>query len=293
MAGLITGAVLQAGDRVRVTAQLVNPVTEAQVWARSYERPLRDVLSLENEIVTAITREVKLRLTPDEKARLSTARPVNPESYEAYLKGMDQLYKKTPEGFEKGMAILQQAAYLDPTDPLPYAGLALAYPIMYHGPGVTGFVPPNEGFPRARAAALKALELDDRLGPGPSRSRGHQDVPRLGLGRRRAGVQARAGAEPEPRRGSRALRLVPRPVRAERRGGGRSEERRSSWIPSRPSTPRGSAGCTWVSDSSTRPSHGPARRSSSTRTSWTDSWSSRAPTTGRRCPTRPSIPEER
>lgn len=159
VAGLITGAVLKAGDRVRVTAQLVDPMTEAQVWASSYERPLRDVLSLENEIVTAITREVKLRLTPEEKARLSTARPVNPDSYEAYLKGMNQLYKKTPEGFEKGMAILQQATYLDPTDPLPYAGLALAYPIMYHGPG--GPIPPREGFPRARAAALKALELDD------------------------------------------------------------------------------------------------------------------------------------
>ncbi len=161
VAGLITGAVLKSGDRVRVTAQLINPKTEAQVWASSYERPLRDILSLENEIVTAITREVKLRLTPEEKSRLSKARPVNPDSYDAYLKGMHQLYKKTPEGFEKGMAILQQATYLDPTDPLPVAGLALALPIIYHGPAALGVFPPKEGFPRARAAALKALELDE------------------------------------------------------------------------------------------------------------------------------------
>jgi TolB-like protein len=156
---LITGAVLRSGDRVRITAQLINPATEAQVWAQSYERPLRDVLSLENEIVAAITREVKLQLTPQEKARLAKARPVNPESYEAYLKGMFYLYKKTPEGFTKGLALLEQAIDKDPSDPLPRAGLALAYPIIYHGPG--GSVPPKEGFPRAREAALKALKLDD------------------------------------------------------------------------------------------------------------------------------------
>ncbi|HQR66712.1 MAG TPA: protein kinase [Thermoanaerobaculia bacterium] len=160
VAGLITGAVLRSGDRVRVTAQLINPATEAQVWANSYERPMKDILSLENEIVTAITREVRLRLTAEEKTRLSRARTVNPEVYDAYLMGMAELWKKTPAGFEKGMSILQRATYLDPTDPLPFAGLALAYPIIYHGMAASGFVPPREGFPRARAAALKALELD-------------------------------------------------------------------------------------------------------------------------------------
>jgi tetratricopeptide (TPR) repeat protein len=74
---------------------------------------------------------------------------------------MHYLYKKTPEGYAKGMALLEEAVRKDPTEPLAWAGLALAYPIMYHGPSVTGFVPPNEGFPRARSAALKALELDE------------------------------------------------------------------------------------------------------------------------------------
>ena len=158
---LITGAVLRSGSRVRITAHLVDPATEAQLWAQSYERELSDVLTLENEIVAAITREIKLQLTPQEKARLAEARPVNPETYEAYLKAMFHLYKKTPEGYAKGLALLEEAIRKNPTDPLPYAGLALAYPILYHGPG--GTVPPNEGFPRARAAALKALELDDSL----------------------------------------------------------------------------------------------------------------------------------
>ncbi len=160
VAALITGAVLKAGDRVRVTAQLINPATEAQVWAQSYERPLRDVLALQNEIVSAITREVKLQLTPQEKARLATARPVNPETYEAYLKGRYFLEKRTPEGFAKGLEVLQHAIDRDPDEPLPYAGLALGIAIIAHG---SGSIVPVVDFPRAREAALKALELDGNL----------------------------------------------------------------------------------------------------------------------------------
>ena len=155
---VVTGAVLRSGSRVRITAHLVDPATEAQLWAQSYERELSDVLTLENEIVGAITREIKLQLSPQEKARLAQARPVDPEAYEAYLKAMFHLYKKTPEGYAKGMALLEEAIARHPDEPLPHAGLALAYPILYHGPG--GTIPPNEGFPRARAAAQRALELD-------------------------------------------------------------------------------------------------------------------------------------
>jgi TolB-like protein/tetratricopeptide (TPR) repeat protein len=162
VAGLVTGAVLKSGDRLKVTVRLVDPKTGGEVWAGTFERPLRDVLSLENEIVTAITREAKLRLTPEEKARLSRARPVNPESHDEYLKGMHQLYRNTPAAFAAGTAALRHAAALDPADPLPYVGLALAYPVIYHVLSGTGFVPYKEGFPPARAAALKALELDER-----------------------------------------------------------------------------------------------------------------------------------
>jgi TolB-like protein/Flp pilus assembly protein TadD len=157
--GVIEGSVLRSGDQVRITAQLIQAATDTHLWAKSYERDLRDVLALQEEVARAIAGEIRVKLTPQEQTRLVRARPVNPETHEAYLKAMFYLYKKTPEGFAKGLALLQQAIEKDPADPLPYAGLALAYPIIYHGPG--GTIPPREGFPRARAAALKALELDE------------------------------------------------------------------------------------------------------------------------------------
>jgi TolB-like protein/Tfp pilus assembly protein PilF/predicted Ser/Thr protein kinase len=155
---LITGTVVRSGDRVRVTAQLINPTTEAQMWAHNYERDLRDILSLQNEIVSAITREVKLQLTPQEEARLTSAPTVNPEAHVAYLKGRSFLNKLTPEGIEKGLAYMQEAIDKDPTNPLPYAGLALGYCLIGHGPS-----PPPDTFVRAKEAALKAEELGGTL----------------------------------------------------------------------------------------------------------------------------------
>jgi TolB-like protein/Tfp pilus assembly protein PilF len=155
---LITGTVVRSGDRVRVTAQLINPATEAQVWAHNYERDLRDILSLQNEIVSAITSEMRLQLTPQEKARLAIAPTVNPEAHVAYLKGRSFLNKLTPEGIEKGLEYLQQAIDIDPTSPLPYAGLALGYCTIGHGPS-----PPRGIWDRAKAAALKAEELGGTL----------------------------------------------------------------------------------------------------------------------------------
>ncbi len=100
---LITGAVLRAGDRVRITAQLVNPETEEQLWTERCERDLRDVLRLQNELTTAIAGEIRVKLTPKEHARLATARPVNPEAYEAYLKGQVHFFKLTPEGLDTAL----------------------------------------------------------------------------------------------------------------------------------------------------------------------------------------------
>ena len=155
---LITGALRLAGERVRVTAQLIDPATGTQVWARGYERDVRDVVSLENEIVAAIAREVNLQLTPQEKSRLASVRPVNPEAYVAYTKGRFYLNKPTPEEYEKGLTYMQQAIDKDPTNPLPYAALALGYCIIGHGTN-----PPPDAFARAKAAALKAEELGGTL----------------------------------------------------------------------------------------------------------------------------------
>jgi len=155
---LITGTVLRSGDRVRVTAQLINPTTQAQVWAQNYERDLRDILSLQNEIVSAITREMKLQLSPQEETRLASAPTVNPEAHVAYLRGRSFLSKLTPEGIEKGLAYMQQAIDLDPTNPLPHAGLALGYCLIGHGPS-----PPPDVWARAKEAARKAEELGGSL----------------------------------------------------------------------------------------------------------------------------------
>jgi TolB-like protein len=155
---LITGTVVSSGKRVRVTAQLINPMTEAQEWAQNYESDLRDILSLQNEIVSAITQEVKLQLTPEDEARLASAPTVNPEAYVAYLKGRSFLNKLTPDGIEKGLEYMQQAIKIDSTNPFPYAGLALGYCIIGHGAS-----PPPDIWTKAREAALKAEELGGGL----------------------------------------------------------------------------------------------------------------------------------
>lgn len=84
---IVEGTVLRIGRRVRITAQLIDSVKESPLWAESYERDLRDVLSLQSEIAQAIAREIQVKLTPHEKAQLSEARHIDPDAYEAYLKG--------------------------------------------------------------------------------------------------------------------------------------------------------------------------------------------------------------
>jgi TolB-like protein len=159
VSGLITGAVLRSGDRVRVTAQLVDPATQAQVWAHSYEASLRDVLALENDIVAAITREIKLQLTPQQKARLATARPVNPEAYEACLKGRFHWYKLSREELDTAERYFKLALEKEPDCALAHEGMA----IVWMSRTDAGFLSPGEAMPRAKAAALRALEVDDTL----------------------------------------------------------------------------------------------------------------------------------
>jgi serine/threonine-protein kinase len=157
--GLITGAVLRSGDRVRVTAQLLNPATEAQIWAQSYERDLRDVLTLQNEIVSAITREVNVRLTPQEETRLATARPVNPEAYDLCLKGRFSWRKLSRQGLDDALAYYTQALEKDPEYAPAYAGIAFVWG-GYKQQGLASF---DEATPKQKAAALKALQLDSTL----------------------------------------------------------------------------------------------------------------------------------
>jgi TolB-like protein/Tfp pilus assembly protein PilF/predicted Ser/Thr protein kinase len=161
---LITGAVIRAGDRVRITAQMINPRTEAQVWAHRYESDLRDVQSLENEIVAAIAKEVKLQLTPEESERLKMTRRVNPEAYQAYLKGQFDWYKLTRLDLDSALNYFELALEKDPNYARAYAGIAA----VWVGRLQQGFAPASEAVPEAKAAAAKALELDNSVAEGHS-----------------------------------------------------------------------------------------------------------------------------
>ena len=152
---VMTGAVVQAGSRIRVSAQLQS-ASEQTLWADRYERDTRDILSLENDVVSAITRGIKLQLSSSDAARLAKARPVDPDAYADYLKGRFYLNKLTPEGFQKGMEFLKSAVDKDPGNALTWAGLADGYSLMAHE-GTPGAIE------KAKAATARALELDSTL----------------------------------------------------------------------------------------------------------------------------------
>jgi tetratricopeptide (TPR) repeat protein len=144
---------------VRITAQLIQAEQERHLWAESYERDLRDILALQSEVARAIASEIKVRLTPQEQTRLASARPVNPDAHEAYLKGRYFWNKRTEEGLKKGIDFFGQALEKDPAYALAYTGLADCYYLLAD----YRFVPWKEAYPRAKGAATKALELDETL----------------------------------------------------------------------------------------------------------------------------------
>jgi TolB-like protein/tRNA A-37 threonylcarbamoyl transferase component Bud32/Tfp pilus assembly protein PilF len=155
---VLTGSVARSGNRLQITAQLIDAATERHLWTEKYDRAVRDELSLQNEIVGAIARQVQVQLTPDEQQRLTRARPVNPEAHEAYLRGMFFVNQGNPDGVKKGLALLHDAVDKDPEHALPYAYLAAGYSSLGHQPS-----PPPDAFARARASALKALEIDETV----------------------------------------------------------------------------------------------------------------------------------
>jgi adenylate cyclase len=155
---VIEGSVIREGDRVRITAQLIDAPADKHLWAKSYERNSRDVLALQDEIASEIAREVNVQLTPSEQVRLTTAPTVNPAAHDAYLKGRYFLSSFTEEGVSKAIEQFEQSIKLDPSFPLPYTGLADAYSY-----GDDWYFPANEVMPKAKAAVEKALQLDDSL----------------------------------------------------------------------------------------------------------------------------------
>jgi len=147
---LVEGAVLRSGDRVRITAQLIDAQTDRHLWAESYERDLRDVLALQAEVARSIALQVRVKLSPLPGPLRTGA--LNPEAYELYLKGRYSHDKGNEEGLKLAFAYFQQALELDPQYAAAYAGLADSYAML---PFYTD-TPPREAFPKAKAAATKA-----------------------------------------------------------------------------------------------------------------------------------------
>lgn len=157
---VVEGSVMRSGDRVRISAQLIETSTDRHLWAESYERELRNVLELQDDIARAIANQVQAKLTPQEEARIVAAtKKVDPEAYELYLKGRYEWAKRGKEGLTKGLEFFKQAVARDPNYAPAYAGIAESYSML----GNNQFMPGDQVFPSAKSAALKALELDPNL----------------------------------------------------------------------------------------------------------------------------------
>lgn len=156
---VVAGSVLRGVERVRITAELIDVRSDRTLWSKSYERDQRDVLALQREVALAIAQGIRITLTPEQRSVLATARPVNLKAYEAYLQGRFYLSERTPDALVTGVEYFERAIQQDPNYAIAYAGLADGYGLL----ASYGVRPATETMPKAKEAALRALELDDSL----------------------------------------------------------------------------------------------------------------------------------
>jgi serine/threonine protein kinase/tetratricopeptide (TPR) repeat protein len=154
---ILEGSVLQISGRVRITTQLIDAASDRHLWAESYERDLRDVLALQSDVARAIAREINIKLAPGEEGGLSSARQVDPQAYEAYLKGRYHWNKRTEQGIGKGIEYFEEAIRIDPDYAQAYAAIAEAFISL----GDWGYYPPRETQEKTKDYAQKALAIDD------------------------------------------------------------------------------------------------------------------------------------
>jgi len=158
---VVEGGVLRSGDQVRISAQLSQVHDNRHMWAQSYTGNVRDTLALQSKVASAIAGQVRTRLKSGEQATLQTSRAVEPHAFEAYLKGRYFLNKRTGDGLRMAISYFNQAIDADPAYAAAWSGLADAYTLS--GDWKYGVLPRGDAFPKARAAAIKALALDDDL----------------------------------------------------------------------------------------------------------------------------------
>ena len=156
---IVEGSVVREDDRVAVTAQLIEAASETNLWAERYEREIASILTLQGEVAQAIAGEIQVTLTPQEEALLTSSREVDPEAYEAYLKGMAQFYELTPAGLKAAQHYFEQALEKDPDYAEAHGGMAL----FWAGLQQMGGAPVEVATPKAKEAAERALEIDDSV----------------------------------------------------------------------------------------------------------------------------------
>jgi serine/threonine-protein kinase len=156
---VVEGSVLRAGNRVRITAQLIEAATDKHLWAERYERDMADVLGIQSEVAQAVAGEIQVRLTRRERTQLARARRVDPQAHEAYLKGRFHWNRRTMKAMEQALGLFNLAIERDPTYAPAWSGLADCYNLLAEN----NSYPPDEAFPRGKAAAMKALSLDPDL----------------------------------------------------------------------------------------------------------------------------------
>jgi TolB-like protein/DNA-binding winged helix-turn-helix (wHTH) protein/Tfp pilus assembly protein PilF len=159
---VLEGSLRRASERVRVTAQLVQVDDQSQVWAETYERDFRDVLILQSEVAEAIARTIAVTLRPDAQARLARARPVRSEAYQNYLRGRFFWNRRTEAALKQALGYFQKAIAADPGYAPAHSGLADSY-LSLGAASIVGGLPPRQAMPEAKAAALRALQIDSTL----------------------------------------------------------------------------------------------------------------------------------
>ena len=156
---IVEGSLVQEGHQIRVHAQLIRAATDEHIWAGEYQREYQSILEVQEEVARNIVEQIQLNVTPEDRARLASKPPVDPEAYESYLRGRYYFNQRTEDALHKSIASFQQAIARDPAYAPAYSGLAEAYAML----GFRGGFPSKDALSGAKKAALKAIELDDAL----------------------------------------------------------------------------------------------------------------------------------
>jgi TolB-like protein/DNA-binding winged helix-turn-helix (wHTH) protein/Tfp pilus assembly protein PilF len=159
---VVEGSIMRSGGQVRITAQLIEASDDKHLWAQSYDGELRDTLALQSRVARAIAEEIRINVKPKEQAALKNVKAVNPDAYEAYLKGRYFWNKRTADGLNKAKDYFDEAIARAPDYAQAYSGLADTYALL--GDWEYGVLPSRDALSKAKTAATKALELDSTLG---------------------------------------------------------------------------------------------------------------------------------